>query len=106
MTTLEAALDALNHDATTWRDVSATLTTAGTSANGLVLSDHDLSWAGVETGLNETYRSLQEKVAGLCTGGTTETAAIATELDNVHAAYVGVDAAARDRLHGTWDVAP
>lgn len=105
MTTLQAALDALAHDATTWDDVSATLSTAGTSAAGEVLTDDQFSWAGSATGLSETYAALKDKIAGLCQNGSQETTAAAAELRNVKTTYEGTDDAAKNRLNGVWDVA-
>ena len=105
MSTLQAALDALSHDATTWDDVSSTLSSAATSASGEFLDDDQFSWAGSATGLTATYAALKDKIAGLCAGGSQETAAAAQELRNVKTTYEGTDEAAKNKLHGVWDVA-
>jgi hypothetical protein len=103
--TLKSALEALETDAKTWDGVNESLTSAAASATFENLTDDEFSWAGSASGLTATYASLQQKIAGLCSGGATEAGNIAVELRNVKKTYEGTDEAAKARLQGVWDVA-
>jgi uncharacterized protein YukE len=105
MATLQAALDALSHDATSWDAAAEVTSDAMTAASQQTLTVSDLSWAAGVVGLSDTYDSMVQKMVGLLSGGTIEMREIATELRAVKTTYEGTDDAARARLDGVWDVA-
>lgn len=103
--TLQVSLEALDSDAARWESSSRTLAGAQQVAEGLSLSDTQLSWAGQDTGLVATYEQLREKVAALLTQGVGETDKIAATLREVKLVYESTDDAAKQRLKGVWEVA-
>lgn len=102
MTTLAAALDALQKDSTRWSDASGDLRSASTSAYGLDI--HQWSFPSqMDINLQPIYTELQEKVAKLLSQGSTETDAIADELTRVRNVLRGTDEAAKADIESTWD---
>jgi hypothetical protein len=100
--TVEVALEALTSDAKKWHDTSTTLATAASQAEGLTLTDVQLSWASQETGLQATYEQIRSRVAGLLSEGATETDRIGDTLITVRKTYESTDDDARAALNGVW----
>ena len=98
----EVAIQALQDDAVVWDGVSATLSTATTSATSQTLTTSQLSWAADVVGLTETYESMRAKIEKLLREGTTETNTIAANLRTVMTTYEGHDEAAKQRLASAW----
>lgn len=101
--TYEVQLEALKKDANMWQQTSDDLWKAENSAWGLNLTVHELSWAAETVGLTETYNTLQNKVAMLLAGGSTETGKISTTLLTVRHNYEVNEDAAEKSYQGTWE---
>jgi hypothetical protein len=102
--TLKAALDALHHDVGVWDQVSRVTDLAGQEAQGLQLSENDLSWAANHTALLGTYAEAQARTAMLLGEATEVFSKLSTALDQVAAAYEASDERAAADLKGVWDL--
>jgi hypothetical protein len=104
--TYEVALEALAKDAQMWEETGSTLLTATTSAWDQNLGTSELSWAADVVGLTTTYSSLQAKVAGLLSEGSTETRNIASTLLAIKRAYEENEQRAEAAYDGAWEPKP
>ncbi len=102
MTTLKMAIDALNGDSGRWHEVSGSLKGAATAAEGLDVYSFSFP-AMADVDLYPVYCKLQNKVADLLSGGSTETQDVADELIHVRKILEGSDAAAQQALTELWD---
>jgi dsDNA-specific endonuclease/ATPase MutS2 len=102
--TLKAALDALRYDAAAWENVSKEVATASTEAEGLTLTEADLSWASNPSGLLDTYAALQQKLTTLLDEGSQVFDGLSTTLDKVRTEYELSDERAAEKFKGVWDV--
>ncbi|MCY1141172.1 hypothetical protein OWR29_24500 [Actinoplanes sp. Pm04-4] len=102
--TLKAALEALHTDAAMWDETSGVLSRASEEASALTLTEAQLSWASVPTGLLTTYAEMQAKAEALLRQGSQVHADLARTLDEVAAAYERDDEEAATRLGGVWEV--
>lgn len=100
---LTAAIQALRADAGIWQDVATTTSGAARAADGLTLSEGELSWASRPTGLLDTYEEIRAKVARLLTEATTNFSSLSSTLNRVATAYETSDQAALSRMRGVWD---
>ncbi len=101
--TYEVQLAALKTDADTWDQTSSTLLSASTSAWGLSLGEYELSWAAEAVGLTTTYTSIQGKVAGLLSEGSTETGNISSTLLTIKHNYELNEDSAEEQYRGAWE---
>ena len=101
--TYEVQLAALKSDADTWDETSSTLITAENTAWGLNLGEYELSWAAETVGLTTTYSAIQNKVAMLLAGGSTETGNISTTLMTIKHHYERNEDNAEQQYHGAWE---
>jgi len=101
--TYEVQLAALKSDADTWDETSSTLLTACNSAWSLSLGEYELSWAAEAVGLTTTYSSIQTKVAGLLTEGSTETGNISSTLMTIKHNYEQNEDNAEQQYQGAWE---
>ncbi|GII23265.1 type VII secretion target [Planosporangium mesophilum] len=102
--TLKAAEEALRSDAAMWDGVAHTTDLARQSAQGLTLTEHDLSWASAHTELQNTYDEIQQKIVMLLGEATEVFNGLSTALDQVANAYQTNDEAAAKKFKGVWDV--
>ena len=102
--TVKAAIEALRHDAGVWDRVAQVTNVASAEAQGLTLTEADLSWAGNYTALLGTYADIQRKTATLLTEATTVYTGLSAALDKVADAYELSDRRAATQLKGVWDV--
>jgi hypothetical protein len=102
--TLKAAEEALRADSDMWDGVAQATDMARQSAQGLTLTEDDLSWASAYTPLLRTYGELQQKVETLLGEATTVFTGLSTALDQVATAYQANDEAAATKFKGVWDV--
>lgn len=102
--TVQAAIEALRHDAGVWDRVAQVTDGAAQAARGLTLTEAQLSWAAVNTPLLGTYAGIQDKVARLLAEATAVYGDLSTALDQVAAAYETSDENAARNLQGVWDV--
>jgi hypothetical protein len=100
---LEAAIAALYHDADVWADVSTVTGKASSAAAGLTLTEGALSWAGVPTGLRDTYEEIRAKAQRLLGEGTTNISDLAATLRTVAKAYETSDENAARRFDNEWE---
>lgn len=100
--TYEVQLAALKTDADMWDQTSSDLLTACTSAWGLNLGEYELSWAAEVVGLTTTYSSIQSKVAGLLSEGSTETGNISSTLMTIRHNYEQNEDNAEQEYKGAW----
>jgi hypothetical protein len=101
--TYEVQLAALKSDADTWDQTSSDLLNACTNAWGLNLGEYELSWAAETVGLTTTYSSIQAKVAGLLSEGSTETSNISGTLMTIKHNYEQNEDNAEQRYQGAWE---
>ena len=101
--TYEVQLRALKTDADTWDQTSSDLLNAGTNAWGLNLGEYELSWAAETVGLTTTYSSIQAKVAGLLSEGSTETSNISSTLMTIKHNYEQNEDNAEQHYRGAWE---
>jgi hypothetical protein len=102
--TVKAAIQALRHDVGVWDRVAQVTTVASQEAQGLTLTEADLSWAGNYTALLGTYAEIQQKTATLLTEAATVYTGLSAALDQVADAYELSDERAATQLKGVWDV--
>jgi hypothetical protein len=102
--TVKAAIEALRHDVGVWDRVAQVTSVAGQEAQGLTLTEADLSWAGSYTPLLGTYAEIQRKTATLLSEATTVYTGLSAALDKVADAYELSDQGAAIQLKGVWDV--
>jgi hypothetical protein len=102
--TLKAAIEALRHDGGVWDRVAQVTHVAGQEAEGLTLTESDLSWAGNYTALLGTYAEIQRKTANLLSEASTVYTGLSAALDKVADAYELSDQRAATQLAGVWDV--
>lgn len=102
--TVRAAIEALRHDVGVWDRVSQVTDAASQDAQGLTLSEADLSWAANYTALVGTYAEIQRKTATLLREATTVYTGLSVALDKVADAYELSDERAAKQLKGVWDV--
>jgi hypothetical protein len=101
---VEAAISALRQDADMWDRVAGVTNQAGQEANALALSETQMSWASIPTGLLGTYAEIQQKVAMLLGEATQVHRDLSTALDQVAGAYELSDENAAKQLKGVWDI--
>ena len=101
--TYEVQLAALKSDADMWDETSSTLLNACTDAWALNLGEYELSWAAEVVGLTTTYNSIQSKVAGLLSEGSTETSNIASTLMTIKHNYEVNEDNAEAHYQGAWE---
>lgn len=102
----KVAMQALSADAAVWEGSADALSSASAAARGLTLSDVDLSWAGQDTGLVDTYSQLRDKVTRLLGEGSEETRKLSATLLEVRGTYLSADESAKAGYHGIWDYKP
>ncbi len=102
--TLQAAIDALRHDAGIWEQIGGATSSAGAAAGQLTLTETTMSFAADRTGLLGTYNELTARIAGLLGDGSEVQHRLSVTLDQVAAAYEADDERAASRLAGVWDV--
>lgn len=101
--TLQAAIKALRDDAGIWADVATTTSNAAKAAEGLTLTEGEMSWASRPTGLLTTYEEIRTKVQTLLGEATTNFNNLSATLNRVATAYETSDQAALNRMRGAWD---
>ncbi|MEV4754454.1 hypothetical protein AB0J86_04945 [Micromonospora sp. NPDC049559] len=101
--TLKAAIEALYYDADIWEDISGVTNEASSAAAGLTLTEGQLSWACIPTGLLDTYEAIRAKAQMLLTEGTTNMSDMAATLRKVAKAYEISDESASRRFDGEWE---
>jgi hypothetical protein len=101
--TYEVQLAALKSDADTWDETSSTLLTAENNAWSQTLGEYELSWAAEVVGLTTTYNDIQNKVAMLLAGGSTETGKISTTLLTIKHNYEVNEDNAEQQYQGAWE---
>lgn len=101
---LNAAIKALRDDAGIWADVATTTSNAARAAEGLTLTEGEMSWASRPTGLLDTYEEIRAKVSRLLGEATRNFNSLSNTLKRVAAAYETSDQAALNRMKGVWDV--
>jgi hypothetical protein len=99
---LQVAIDALEHDAQTWREIAGVTAGAAAAAGTLGLSETAMSFAADQTGLLDTYNALTVRAAGLLAEGADVHEGIAADLEQVAAAYEDDDQQAAQRLRDVW----
>jgi len=102
--TVKAAIEALRHDVGVWDRVAQVTNGASQEAQGLTLTEADLSWAGNYTALLGTYAEIQRKTATLLSDAATVYTSLSAALDKVADAYELSDQRAATQLKGVWDV--
>jgi|SoiMethySBSTD1v2_1073268.scaffolds.fasta_scaffold1374136_2 hypothetical protein len=102
--TLQEAEGALRADADMWDGVAYATDLARQSAEGLTLTEDDLSWASAYTALLGTYDEIQRKVVMLLGEATQVFTGLSVALDQVATAYKVNDEAAAQTFKGVWDV--
>lgn len=100
---VEAAIDALYHDAGIWEDISGVAGRASGAAAGLTLTEDALSWACIPTGLRETYEEIRVKAQRLLGEGAANMSDMATTLRTVASAYEISDESAARRFDDEWE---
>jgi len=70
---------------------------------GPLASEYELSWAAEAVGLTTTYSSIQTKVAGLLTEGSTETGNISSTLMTIKHNYEQNEDNAEQQYQGAWE---
>lgn len=101
---LNAAIKALRDDAGIWADVATTTSNAARAAEGLTLTESEMSWASRPTGLLDTYEEIRAKVSRLLGEATRNFNSLSNTLNKVATAYETSDQAALNRMKGVWDV--
>jgi hypothetical protein len=101
---LNAAIKALRDDAGIWADVATTTSNAARAAEGLTLTEGEMSWASRPTGLLDTYEEIRAKVSRLLGEATRNFNSLSNTLNKVATAYETSDQAALNRMKGVWDV--
>jgi hypothetical protein len=102
--TVKAAIEALRHDVDVWDRVGQVTNVASQDAQGLTLTEADLSWAGNYTSLLGTYAEIQQKTATLLSEATAVYTGLSAALDKVADAYELSDERAATQLEGVWDI--
>ena len=102
--TVKAAIEALRHDVDVWDRVGQVTNAAGQEAQGLTLTEADLSWASNYTSLLGTYAEIQQKTATLLSEATAVCTGLSAALDKVADAYELSDERAATQLEGVWDI--
>ncbi|MGL5867018.1 MAG: hypothetical protein ACRCYX_14340 [Dermatophilaceae bacterium] len=101
--TVQASLEALEHDAPIWDEVSAEIGAAGATVGVFALSGEAVSWMAGMEGFLDLYDEVRTLVATLLEEGAATTAAIGNGLRQVRRQYQDDDAAARARFRGVWE---
>jgi hypothetical protein len=101
---VKAAIDALHDDAGRWDQIAGIVTSAGTAAELLDLTETTMSFAAARTGLLDTYNQLTARVAQLLQDAGETHRDLAVTLDQVAAAYEANDQRAAARFKGVWDL--
>ena len=100
---LKVAIDALRTDAALWDEIGSAVSSAGSAAGLLGLSETTMSFAAERTGLLATYNALADRMADLLTDAGTVHHRLAVTLDQAAAAYEANDERAAARFRGVWD---
>lgn len=100
---LTVALKAMRDDAAMWKDVAETLADAASSADRLTLTEQDLSFASVGTGVIDSYLAIQAKAARLLREGDGELGRLSDRLYEIADAYERNDEQAAKRFHNVWE---
>jgi uncharacterized protein YukE len=101
--TLQASIKAMRDDAALWKGASDTLGEASGAAAQLDLTEQDLSFASVGTGVLTSYQQIQAKAERLLGEGRDVLATLSDRLYEVAAAYEENDAAASTKFDDTWE---
>lgn len=101
--TLQAALDALEHDAKLWDDTAATLKTQAGVVSGLRLTWEFSNWLTWFTDVETDYEDARAHVEDLLDAGAAELGTLADTLREIKRVYEDTDATNDARFHGLWD---
>src|SRR5262249_37179744 len=97
------SIKAMHDDAGKWKDVSSTANAASQTAQGLTLSEVQLSWLSDDVGLLASYEEIRAKAERLLHEATTTLGDLSTTPDQVANAYQQSDEKASTKFKGVWD---